>query len=92
MSRFGLWLARSPLATAAKTLVAVLLTLAVAEWASTGEISFDRVETWVIVGLGSVIPMIANWLNPSDPRYGKVELEGSQLEDPADGHYPGEQA
>ena len=65
------WLATSPLATALKTFVAVVLSAAVADFATGATISLANWQTWVIAGLVSAIPVIANWLNPSDSRYGR---------------------
>lgn len=67
----GNWLAKSPLASAAKVFVAVLLGVVVADWVDAGTISFDKWQTWVIAGLASAVPVLINWLNPSDPRYGR---------------------
>lgn len=64
------WLATSPLASAAKVFVAIVLTLAVADWAGDGSIDFANWQTWVIAGLGAAVPVIVNWLNPADTRYG----------------------
>ena len=64
------WLATSPLASAAKVFVAIVLTLAVADFATDGVIDFSHWQTWVIAGLGSAVPVIVNWLNPADGRYG----------------------
>lgn len=64
------WLAKSPLGSAAKTFVAFVITAAVADWATGGQIALDNWETWVIGGLGSCIPAIVTWLNPSDQRWG----------------------
>lgn len=69
------WLAVSPLATAAKTFVAVILSAAVADWATDGAISLSNWETWVIGGCVSAFPVLVSWLNPQDPRYGKVNPE-----------------
>lgn len=66
------WLARSPFATAFKVGVSVLLAMAVAEWSSTGTISFDKWQTWLIAAAASALPVIVNYLNPQDDRYGKV--------------------
>jgi len=33
--------------------------------------TFDMVESLLTVGVVSMIPIIINWLNPADPRYGK---------------------
>ena len=64
------WLAASPLASAIKVFVAIVLTMSVADWAGDGVIDFSNWQTWVIAGLGAAVPVIVNWLNPSDGRYG----------------------
>ena len=33
--------------------------------------NLDMVESLLNVGVVSMIPIIINWLNPADPRYGK---------------------
>ena len=66
----GNWLAKSPLATAAKTFAAVLISAAIADWATGGAISLANWQTWVIAGLVSAGPVVVNYLNPSDDRYG----------------------
>lgn len=33
--------------------------------------TFDMVESLLTVGVVSMIPIIINWLNPADDRYGK---------------------
>lgn len=69
------WLAASPLGTAFKTFVAVVLGAAVADFASDGSISLGNWQTWVIAGLVSAVPVVVNWLNPADARYGKGAAE-----------------
>jgi len=64
------WLAVSPLATAGKTFIAVVLSAAVADWATGGAISLANWEAWVIAACVSAVPLIVNALNPQDPRYG----------------------
>jgi hypothetical protein len=64
------WFASSPLASALRTFVAVVLTLAVADWTTGGTISLDRWQTWIIAAAASTIPAIARWLNPADKAFG----------------------
>lgn len=71
MPTFADWFARSPLASAARVFVAVVLTLAVAQWATVGSIDFSAWQTWVIAALASVVPMVTRWLNPSDVEFGR---------------------
>jgi hypothetical protein len=64
------FLANTPLGTAVKTFVAVVLAAAVADFSTDGTISLGNWQTWVIAGLVSALPVIVNWLNPADSRYG----------------------
>jgi len=66
------WLAGTPLGTALKTFVAVLLAAVVGDWASSGAISLGNWQTWVIAALASALPVVVNWLNPADGRYGNT--------------------
>ena len=66
----GNFLANTPLGTSLKTFVAVLLSGVVASWATDGAISFDKWQTWVIAACVSALPVIVNYLNPADGRYG----------------------
>jgi hypothetical protein len=70
--RFLEWLARSPLATALKVGLSVLLAMAIADWTSTGTISFDKWQTWLIAAISAAVPVVINYLNPQDNRYGTV--------------------
>ena len=63
-------LLNSPVGTAAKVFVAVFLTMVVADWSNHGCINWESWQLWIIAGLASAVPVIANWLNPSDSRYG----------------------
>ena len=64
------WLAGTPLGTAFKTFLAVVIAAAVADFSTDGAITFGRWQAWVIAGLVSCVPVVINWLNPSDARYG----------------------
>jgi hypothetical protein len=73
------WLARSPLGTFSKVFVATVLGVVVADLSTIGMAAFDtgrRIEAWVIAGLVAGLPVLINWLNPQDPRYG-VRARGS---------------
>lgn len=70
--RFMIWLGRSPIASAFKVGISVLLAMAVAEWTQSGTIAFDKWQTWVIAACASALPVIINYLNPQDGRYGDV--------------------
>ena len=70
--RFMTWLGRSPIASAFKVGITVILAMAVAEWTQSGTIAFDKWQTWVIAACASALPVIVNYLNPQDGRYGSV--------------------
>jgi len=65
------WLARSPLASALKVFVSVVLSMAVASWAGAGVLSLEGWQAWVIAAAATALPLIVNWLNPADSRYGR---------------------
>jgi hypothetical protein len=67
-----IWLGRSPIASAFKVGITVILAMAVAEWTQSGTIAFDKWQTWVIAACASALPVIINYLNPQDGRYGSV--------------------
>jgi hypothetical protein len=64
MESFLLWLASSPLASFAKIFGAGVL-----GWIVVNVDSFN-VHPAVAIGLASALPVIINWLNPVDSRYG----------------------
>jgi len=70
--RFMTWLGRSPIASAFKVGITVILAMAVAEWTQSGTIAFDKWQTWVIAACSSALPVVVNYLNPADGRYGAV--------------------
>lgn len=76
MSSFSAWFADSPLASFLKIFGAYLIATAVGAWATSGSISLDAWQTWVIGGLVSAAPVVVNWLNPADVRYGRVSDTG----------------
>lgn len=71
MNAFTEWLAASPLASAAKVFVGTVLALAVADFATTGSLDLSRWQPWVVGALSAAVPVVVNWLNPADPRYGR---------------------
>lgn len=79
-SSFQEWLATSPLASAARVFIAVVLTLAVTQWVTNGAIDFGAWQTWIIAALSSTLPTISRWLNPADIEFGR----GSFFSDPFD--------
>jgi hypothetical protein len=80
MKTFQNWLAVSPLASAARVFLAILVTLAVADWVANGTINFGAWETWVISAVAAAIPTVLRWLNPEDIEFGR----GSWVSDPFD--------
>jgi hypothetical protein len=64
MKNFLSWLATSPLASFAKIFAAGVLGWFVVNLDSLS------VHPAVAIGLVSALPVIINWLNPSDTRYG----------------------
>ena len=71
MQAFQKWLANTPLGTASKTFVAMIIGSAIADWASHGEISLSSWQPWVISAAVSSIPPVLNWLNPQYTSYGR---------------------
>lgn len=66
MENFLSWLATSPLASFAKIFGAGVL-----GWVVVNVDSFN-VHPAVAIGLASALPIVINWLNPEDARYGSV--------------------
>lgn len=64
------WLASTPLGTAFKTFLAVLLSAVIGSWATDGAISLDKWQTWIISAAVSALPVIVNYLNPAYSSYG----------------------
>lgn len=67
MDRFLAWLATSPLASAAKVGLAASLGYVLADPDILG------VPPIVAVGVVAGLPVLINWLNPEDTRYGRGE-------------------
>lgn len=68
---FKEWFATSPLASALRVFVSILLAAAVADWVTAGSINFGAWQTWVIAGLVSAVPVVTRWLNPNDIAFGR---------------------
>jgi hypothetical protein len=66
MENFLSWLASSPLASFAKIFGAGVL-----GWVVVNVDSFN-VHPAIAIGLASALPVVINWLNPEDTRYGSV--------------------
>lgn len=82
MQNFLDWLAASPLGSAAKAFVALVIASAVADWVTGGAISLAHWQTWVISALSACVVPVVNALNPADPRYGAGS--GTGLGEPHD--------
>lgn len=66
MENFLSWLASSPLASFAKIFGAGVL-----GWIVLNVDTFN-VHPAIAIGLASALPVVINWLNPEDARYGSV--------------------
>lgn len=66
MENFLSWLASSPLASFAKIFGAGVL-----GWVVLNVDTFN-VHPAIAIGLASALPVVINWLNPEDARYGSV--------------------
>lgn len=64
MENFLSWLASSPLASFAKIFVAGVL-----GWVAVNADTFN-VHPAIAIGFASALPVVINWLNPNDSRYG----------------------
>ena len=74
MENFLIWLASSPLASFVKIFGAGVLGWFVAN------IDSMNIHPAVAIGLASALPIIVNWLNPTDQRYGTHGDEEGGLE------------
>lgn len=70
METFQAWYARSPLASALRVFVSIILAAAIADWSTKGVIDLAAWQTWVIAGAVSVLPTITRALNPADAQFG----------------------
>lgn len=68
MDRFLAWLAGSPIASAVKVASGAVLV-----WLVANVTTFDF-PAWVQVAVIAGVPVLINWLNPQDPRYGVVSV------------------
>lgn len=74
MKEFEAWLATSPTASFLKIMVAAGLG-AVGSWVVTAQ-----VHPLVVAIAAAVIPVVINWLNPGDPRYGNGSGKGDRFD------------
>lgn len=51
--------------------IATLLTLFLADGADIFAVDMSDAKAWVAAGVAAVVPLILNWLNPKDDRYGR---------------------
>jgi hypothetical protein len=70
MGSFAKWLATTPLGTALKAALGVALSLILTE-ISSGGIDFAHWSVWAYAALGAALPVVINWANSSDSRYGR---------------------
>lgn len=70
MQTFGLWLANSPIGGAAKAASGAVLV-----WILDNVESFNLLPI-VQVAIVAALPVLINYINPSDFRYGKTALDG----------------
>jgi hypothetical protein len=66
----GKWFAKSPMASFFRTFAAVMLGLAVADWATAAQIGFANWRIWLLGALVAVVPVIARALNLDDTAFG----------------------
>ena len=66
----GTWFAKSPIASFFRTFAALLLGLAVADWAAAAQIGFANWRTWLLGALVAAVPVITRALNPEDTAFG----------------------
>lgn len=69
------WLNENPtgrmLLSWVKVFAAMMIMLFVADGADLFAVSVSDLQTWLAAALGSLLPMVANWLNPNYERYGR---------------------
>lgn len=70
MKSFWTWFAKSPIASALRVFVAIVLAQMVAEWARVGDFDFSNYKSWLISALVAAVPTILRWINPEDPMFG----------------------
>ena len=55
--------------------VATILTLFLADGADVFAVDMSDLKAWVAAAVAAVVPLVLNWLNPKDTRYGIKEDE-----------------
>ena len=80
MTTFQTWFAQSPLASSLRVFVAIIASMALADWVSKGTIDFGAWQTWVIAALASAVPPLLRWINPQDLEFGRGALYDSPFD------------
>lgn len=80
MKAFAEWFARSPIASAARTFVAIIIAMFIADGADVFAVDATDIRTWIAAGFAAVLPALVRYLNPADPAFGR----GSGVNDPFD--------
>ena len=75
MDNFLTWFAKSPIASALRVFIAIVVGQMVAEWARVGDIQFTNYKSWVISALVAAIPTVLRWINPQDNAFGPGKEE-----------------
>jgi hypothetical protein len=70
MEAFKTWLASTFWGTTLKSFLAVMISVAVADW-TTGGLHFGDLQQWLLAAIVSLAPAVINHLNDKDPRYGR---------------------
>lgn len=65
----GVWLAKNPIGGFVKVAIGAMLVWVI------DNLSTLQIPEIAQVGLIAGLPILINWLNPGDPRYGKVSDE-----------------
>lgn len=78
MKAFAEWFARSPIASAVRTFVAIIIAMFIADGADVFAVDATDLRTWLAAGFAAVLPALVRYLNPADPAFGR----GSGVKDP----------
>ncbi len=71
-----------------KVFAAVVLGLFLADGADVFAVDSTDLKTWLAAGFAAVLPIVINYVNPSDTRYGAGSE--AQVDEPFDEGYQGE--
>ena len=72
LAQFDKWLVTTPLGRVVKGFFFTLVMLAVADWAQSGQISFDHWSTWLLVAAGPLLSMGYDYMSKNFPLFGPV--------------------